>query len=447
MGRRILSRLRNEVARRAPFLWNVSWVALDNIVQGITALIVAIVIARLLGPDAFGAWTYALAIYAFALSVASLGTEQTIVLDIVKEETRSRSVLATSFAMRLIASIAASVILGFLALARSDHDPELAALLAILALALPVMAADVSRMWFRAHMRFEVPAAANVATTVLGGAVKILLVLATGSLIYAGLAHVAQVVALQVALVVLLLAGHGRLSVSDLDRAYAKSLMQACLPLVVADLAVIVYLRANILLLDIFRGPAEVGVFSAAARISEAVYLLPTVIAAVAGPAMYRQFSADRALFVRRFDQLLAVLNVSIALISTGIALFADPIVALLFGPNFTSSAAVLVLHAWTAMFVAQGLVSTIWLLAEKAATLVLIRTVAGAIINVALGLLLIPYFGARGAAVATLVAMAVSSMIMLVLLGTLGREIFAHQVRSLLPISLWRSLVSRMRG
>ena len=144
-----------------------------------------------------------------------------------------------------------------------------------------------------------------------------------------------------------------------------------------------------------------------------------------------------------RFDQLLVALTVATVILCSLIGIFSDRLVLLLFGPNFSQSAFVLVIQVWTALFVAQGTVSTIWLLAEKATTIVFVRTFAGAVVSILLGLALIPQLGAAGAAIATLAAMASSSMIVLLFSGAIGREIFAHQLGALVLMPLWRAKYS----
>jgi len=438
---RPISRLHDQLALRRAFIFNVSWATLDTLFQGITTLVVAVVVARVLGPDALGFWTYAFAVYSLALIFATLGTEQIVVLDIVKSEQRARSVIATALAVRLGASIISAAAVFALSFAQPSGKADLASLLAVLALAIPAMSFDVTRLWFRAQSRFEIPAIANIATMLLGSAAKILLLLALGSLVYAGVAHVVQIVALQVTLLILLVTSYDKVAIADFDANYAKSLLRACLPLLASDLAILIYARANIFLLDSLRSPAEVGIFSAVSRISEAIYILPVVIGAVASPTMYRLYNDNRPLFLRRFDQILSGMTVTVLSLCGLIALFADDIISMLFGATFAQSVPVLVIHVWTAFFVAQGLVSNIWLLAEKATTIVLMRTLVGAVINICGGLLLIPHFGAAGAATATLVAMAFSSMIALLWAGPIGHEIFWCQLRSLVLMPLWRGM------
>jgi O-antigen/teichoic acid export membrane protein len=90
------------------------------------------------------------------------------------------------------------------------------------------------------------------------------------------------------------------------------------------------------------------------------------------------------------------------------------PLVDLLFGPRFAASAPVLQIHIWAGVFVFMRALLSRWLLAEDLLRFSLVTHLAGAVINVALNLVLIPRQGAAGAAIATVVSYAVAGWLAL---------------------------------
>ena len=74
-----------------------------------------------------------------------------------------------------------------------------------------------------------------------------------------------------------------------------------------------------------------------------------------------------------------------------------------LYGPHFAPAARVLSIQIWAGVTVAMSFVHSRWLLAEGLQRYSLVYTALGACVNVSLNLLLIPRFGAQGAAWATL--------------------------------------------
>ena len=108
------------------------------------------------------------------------------------------------------------------------------------------------------------------------------------------------------------------------------------------------------------------------------------------------------------------------------------PIVGVLLGREYAASAPVLAVHAWAGVFVALGVGQGVWNVCEGLTRLALARTLGGAAMNVVLNFILIPRFGAFGAAFATVVSYAVSAYI-LNAFDSRTRVIFRMQTEAML--------------
>jgi O-antigen/teichoic acid export membrane protein len=121
-----------------------------------------------------------------------------------------------------------------------------------------------------------------------------------------------------------------------------------------------------------------------------------------------------------------------IALVALALMLvFADRIVAFLYGSGFQDAGMVLRIHVVSAPFVFLGVAGSQWFVDRGLTRAVMTRSLAGAVLNVLLNLALIPSFGAVGSSIATLVAYATSG----VLFNGVSREtrpLFWMQVRAL---------------
>jgi O-antigen/teichoic acid export membrane protein len=87
------------------------------------------------------------------------------------------------------------------------------------------------------------------------------------------------------------------------------------------------------------------------------------------------------------------------------VMLTAEPLIEVLFGDDFSRSAAILQIHIWAFIFVALGVVRGRWLVAQNYTRFAMVAAMLGALVNVGLNLLLLPDYGGVGAAWATLVA------------------------------------------
>jgi O-antigen/teichoic acid export membrane protein len=182
-------------------------------------------------------------------------------------------------------------------------------------------------------------------------------------------------------------------------------------------------------------GPNAVGTYAVAAKLSEAWYFVPAAIVASTFPAVVRQQSGDRDMYLRRLRHLMIVLVLlSYAAAALGMVL-ARPLIAWLYGVAYADAAPILMVHIWCGLFVCLGIASGSWIMAERKTHLNLLRNLLGAGINVALNFVLIPLYQGLGAAVATLIAFA-SAYLLFDFLVPQMREMRDAKLRALL---LWR--------
>lgn len=422
---------------------NISWLTVENLVNTLVAAIVSIVVARNLGPAAVGTWGYVFAIYSLSLLVATLGTDQIVVVDLVAAKEPRTTILTTALGLRTAAAtfVAITLIAGSFVI--GTQTPEQSELIRFMALSLFAMSFDVVGNWFRAQRRFDRIVIPSIVSAVLGGAAKVFFVIHDHSILPLGILSVAQSALMQGMIVLAALRGGVAIAFTAFSLAYARELLRSSVPLMVSGIAVYVYMRANVFFLNEFDSKAEVGLYNAAAAISGIAYVIPTVIVTALTPGLYRYYYADARKFTRTFRHMMSLLTPAFSIIALAVTLLSHRIITLLYGQAFLPAAPVLALHAWTLIPVAFGLTSSVWLAAEKRTSMLLTRTICGGVVNVALNLYLIPRVGIIGAAIATIVAMFTASMLMLLFFGRTGRQIFMIQLRSMFLVDLIGTLLA----
>jgi len=136
---------------------------------------------------------------------------------------------------------------------------------------------------------------------------------------------------------------------------------------------------------------------------------------------------------LRNVYNLMSALSISVATIVT---IFADGLVNLIFGQSYEAAGAVLVMHVWAAVAVSLGVASSQYLIVENLQKISMYRTTIGLMCNLGLNLLLIPKYGALGAAVATLISYSFATISMGLFVQ--GRQQTVMMLRSLNPLE-WR--------
>jgi O-antigen/teichoic acid export membrane protein len=177
-----------------------------------------------------------------------------------------------------------------------------------------------------------------------------------------------------------------------------------------AGLAETVYLRADMLILARFSTLAEVGHYSLAARLCEAVYFVPAILMAsfyakVWDPINPMGITRCRE---RRMVTVVAALGV---LAAVGLSIVAVVIVPSAFGAGYLESIPLMLLYAWSTPFVFIRVFLSRWLIAADILRYSFLATAASAIISIAIYLILIPRYGAVGAAIGTVVAYSVAGV------------------------------------
>jgi PST family polysaccharide transporter len=177
-------------------------------------------------------------------------------------------------------------------------------------------------------------------------------------------------------------------------------------------------------------GAHELGLYSAALRLSEATYLLPTAIVTAVFPHIVHSRTQGREVYEARLARLYTVMTALALGLAIPMTFVARPLVLLLFGPSYAGAAPILAVHIWTTLFAFWGVVGSAWTVSEGLTRISPIRSLQGAVVNVLLNLWLIPRYGGLGAAIATLSSQA-CAVWLLNLTDARTRPLFLFQVRS----------------
>jgi PST family polysaccharide transporter len=118
------------------------------------------------------------------------------------------------------------------------------------------------------------------------------------------------------------------------------------------------------------------------------------------------------------------------------VSISSDLIITTLYGVHYQASVTILKVHVWSSIFVFLNNAVWAWYIIENKQSVANRRLIAGLVINVVLNYLLIPIYGAVGAAYATLASRAFASYFGH-LLSPETSHLFAMMSRSLFTLGL----------
>lgn len=400
-----------EQSNHQKIISNTGWLLLDRAFRLGVGLFVSVWVARYLGPAQFGELAYVVAFVAFFQAFAQLGLDSIVIRDMARDRNAAPELLGTTLWLRLLVGFVCwGAAIGGMALLRPGDDTALL-LVSIVAGTIVFQAADTVDLWFQSLTQSKRTVGAKGISYLTASLLKVALILA-----HAPLAAFAIVTLIEMALSALALVFAYRRYPAPFAWTWhasrVRELLRESWPLLLSGAAVVIYMRIDQIMLREMVGEAELGIYSAALSISQAWYFIPMVICSSVAPTISRKKVESEEAYLSALQRLFGLMLMISLTVSIAIALIAQPVVNLLYGAAYSATAAVLAIHVFANVPVSLGVAQSLWITNERRPTFALYRTVLGCVANIVLNFLLIPKYGATGAAIATLAAQFLAAVV-----------------------------------
>jgi len=110
----------------------------------------------------------------------------------------------------------------------------------------------------------------------------------------------------------------------------------------------------------------QVGLYSAAVKLSEAWYFVPVIISSSIFPSLVRDREINKKRYIHKLQNIsnsFTIVSVSFALVIT---IFSSLIIKSIYGHKFFPAAPVLAIHIWSGVFVFLGVICSKYLILQK---------------------------------------------------------------------------------
>jgi O-antigen/teichoic acid export membrane protein len=424
-----------EQAAFQKYVKNTGWLLAGKLLS----LVVGFIIARYLGPYAFGDLSFADAFAALFAAVGTLGLDSFIIREIIQHPDKRDEILGTSLVMRLAANavlipLAILTYLAFRQLSTNETEVSLALLIALCSSAALFKSFNIIDSYFQSQVASKYVVHVQNVCLVLSTGVKIALIYNHAPVLYFAGALVFDSAILALGLLFIYKRKQLHLHTWTFNWVRAKSLIQQSWPLILTAVMISIYMKIDQVMLK-SAGSKIVGIYSAAARISESWYFIPVAIVTSVFPAIIHARKTDIERYHKRLQNLydlLVAISLPVAIL---VSIFANQIIHILYGNPYQGAGILLSIHIWSGIFVFLGSASSQFLLAEGFTLISFSRTAFGALVNVLLNLWLIPIYGALGASIATLIAYASATFFILAIPHTRAQGV--SMLKSLFLISI----------
>lgn len=382
---------------------NTLWLFSGQLIGRLLRAFIVIYAARILGPASWGAFSYAMSLAAFMLIFSDIGVSAIVTKETVRNQNLGQKYFSTALGIKLVLLAIGMAILIFAA-PYLTKIPEARPLLPIIAL---VLLFDSLRNFgfaiSRSQEKMKIEGINEIATnffiSALGFAALVLYKNTQALTISYAIA-----VAIGFLLIAFQLKDYFVKAFGDFDRELVKPLLKTAWPFALASSLGAIMINTDMILIGWLRTTEEVGLYSAAQRPVQLLYVLPSLFAVSLFPVFSRLVKENPPKFKDLLSRSLKIAFLAALPIAILGILFGNNIIQLFFGEQYQNSVLSFQMLLITVLIIFPSAIMNNAALAADLEKNFLWFSLIGAISNLALDILLIPYFGIAGCAAATVI-------------------------------------------
>ena len=393
-------------------LKNAGWLVGEKIIQVIISLVVSLIMARYLGPSNFGLINYATSFTAFFAPLCTLGINSLLVKEFVDKPDREGEVIGTSLVLRGISSILSAITIIAVVNVIDKDEPTTILVVGLCSIGLVFQVFNTFNYWFQRYLRSKFTAIATLIAYLITAVYRVILIITGQNVVWFALATSVDYICLAVILFIFYRKSNGQHL--RFSWGYGKSLLSRSKYLILSGMMVAIYGHTDKLMLKQMLDLSETGFYSTATTINTMwCFILAALIDSMFPSVMEAHKSGNEALFKKKNRQMYAIVFYISMTVAVLFNIFAELIIYILYGNAYMSAAMPLRIISWYTAFSYLGVARSAWIVSENKQGHLIKLYAAAALGNVVLNYLLIPMWGASGAAVASLVAQILTGFIL----------------------------------
>lgn len=386
-------------------------------------MVITAILARYLGAADFGVLSVALGVTSILTVFASLGMDPILFKKFSEPGCIAGDLLSRSVTLRLFVSF---FVINVCLILLIFFDSRLIAIVSILSIGLIFDSFLGLKDYCLAIMKNNVFAL----STFLSSSCQLLLcycaVTYDASIYWVSLIYVSSKF-LQVFLLYKFLNSNIQFSI---DVNGSLELLKESVPMLAASLLGVVYSVHDQFIIAYLLGDSEAGIYVVGMKIIFAVIILPTLVSNVFYPGLVKQYRHSRAEYREQLSALYSIFFLLGMAVTVFFLILADPIIFLLFGPEFKDSIDIMKTFSVVMIFAFFQSLNNKVLILEGLQHYIYKRISLGLFISSGLSFFLVPALGVIGAVYAKLVA-----ELVIVISYSFSKEtrfIFYYQLRAL---------------
>jgi PST family polysaccharide transporter len=399
-------------------LTNALWGTLDRYSRLLLGVVSTAVIARYLGPQYFGALGIAISYAALVSGMANLGLDAMAVRWMTDPAREPRATLSAIVSIRIVAAAFWLLLLVVYLHAVTPLSSDMRTATVFLSAAVLFNALESFEIVFFTDGSTRVVASARTSAAMAGFVMKIAVVFLRLDLLWL-IAVMFLEAGLTAGAVLFVFQKHfgERFRIAWPNLRLMRHLTRNAAPFLISNTLVILNLQVGKLLLYNTLGPREFGIYYAANRLVEVLYIIPVAF----GNAFFSRLAPAPKAVGRGpgpYDMLYSLMScIAVAAIVGGLV-FGKPFLFLLYGSRFADAYGVFCILVFSTLFIFHVSIRTKQLINEGSQGLILSFTVLTLLVNALSTYFFSVIWGLKGAATAFVLAWMCNSLVFPAFMG-----------------------------
>ncbi|RLI79393.1 hypothetical protein DRP04_09225 [Archaeoglobales archaeon] len=391
-------------------LRNVLVVFSSKAVNKLLNFIVLIYLARYLGTEGFGKYSFVIAYLFFFNVLAFLGINKIVVREISKDRAEEERIIGNALGIRLLLSVI-SIILSILIINLLGYPSDTKILVYIISLTLLFSAIRATyASIFEARLRMEYSELGNFLEVVISATLILSIIFLGGNLV-----HVMIVLVFASLCNLLVVFYFSKKLVKpklELNFSYVKRILVPSIPTGLAIIFRTIYYRIDVLMLSLMKTNVAIGYYSAAYTLISALEIIPRAIMMSVFPLMSRFSKSSKDSLEMSYEKSFRIMLMISLPIAVMVSVFSKEIILLLYKDEFLPSTLALSTLIWSAVFLFLNILFANLVISVGKEWVTVQISLIMALVNIILNYLLIPDYSYIGASIATVLTEALCAVI-----------------------------------
>lgn len=330
----------------------------------LVAVFVGLAAARYLGPEYYGVMFFSLTVYAIAYAVSTLGFDDIVIRDGLKDKNDTGKIFGTLLISRTAVIIFLYVLSIIFVSIKYDGIKLMASVFILSSLLFQPL--NVIAIYFNMDVQSKYISIAKFIATTISASMKIAFIILKMPVSYFGFAVLVD----NIILIAMLFFFFKYIGYSfkgwEFSSAYLKYLIKKGWPLFVIVIISSLYMKINVLMIKEFYSDVETGLYGAALKLTDIWYNIPALIAGSVFPAIISAKIRDENEFNNRISSLFNLVSFPFIVFALFVTILSPFIVDLLLGAEYKASIPILAVLIWTVPLFSYYTVTMKYLIAEN---------------------------------------------------------------------------------